>query len=64
MLQKMLNREEKMHEILEHVHNQHKGSAIRIPNFLPPKVNFFSLIFHTCSMALRIYLYIYIYISS
>ncbi|XP_062172402.1 uncharacterized protein LOC133877954 isoform X2 [Alnus glutinosa] len=38
MLQKMLNREEKMHEILEHVHNQHKGSAIRIPNFLPPKM--------------------------
>ncbi|KAE8038816.1 hypothetical protein FH972_011288 [Carpinus fangiana] len=38
ILKKMLNREEKMHEILEHVHNQHDGSAITIPNFLPPKM--------------------------
>ncbi|XP_059431003.1 uncharacterized protein LOC132164497 [Corylus avellana] len=38
ILQKMLNREEKMHEILEHVYNQHDASAITIPNFLPPKM--------------------------
>ncbi|KAG6678588.1 hypothetical protein I3842_14G087800 [Carya illinoinensis] len=38
MLQKMLNQEEKMHEILDHAHNQHNGSAISIPNFLPPKM--------------------------
>ena len=42
MLQKMLNQEENMHEILELVNNQRNGSAISIPNFLPPKVNFFS----------------------
>ncbi|XP_040994902.1 uncharacterized protein LOC121241268 isoform X4 [Juglans microcarpa x Juglans regia] len=38
MLQKMLNQEEMMHEILDHAHNQHNGSAISIPNFLPPKM--------------------------
>ena len=44
MLQKMLNQEEKMHEVLEHILNQHNGSAVSIPNFLPPKVNFFSFV--------------------
>lgn len=38
MLQKMLKQEETMHEILERIHNGHDGSAISIPNFLPPKV--------------------------
>ncbi|GMN24917.1 hypothetical protein TIFTF001_000751 [Ficus carica] len=37
-LQNMLNQEEKVHEVLEHVHNQHSGSPITIPNFLPPKM--------------------------
>ncbi|KAH9660659.1 hypothetical protein KPL70_024273 [Citrus sinensis] len=38
MLQKMLEQEETMHEILERIHNGQDGSAISIPNFLPPKV--------------------------
>ncbi|XVF05711.1 hypothetical protein REPUB_Repub05bG0196000 [Reevesia pubescens] len=38
MLQKMLNQEEKMHEILTRVHHQEDGSSISIPNFLPPKM--------------------------
>ncbi|GLT80786.1 hypothetical protein SLA2020_522080 [Shorea laevis] len=38
MLQKMLDQEEKMHEILEQVHDKREGSAISIPNSLPPKV--------------------------
>ncbi|XP_062082153.1 uncharacterized protein LOC133788616 isoform X2 [Humulus lupulus] len=39
LLQTMLNQEERMSEILEQVHsNQHNGSAITIPNFLPPKM--------------------------
>ncbi|KAK6246885.1 hypothetical protein QUC31_018450 [Theobroma cacao] len=38
MLQKMLNQEEKMHEILTRVHQQEDGSSISIPNFLPPKM--------------------------
>ncbi|XP_030961617.1 uncharacterized protein LOC115982968 isoform X3 [Quercus lobata] len=38
MLQKMLNQEENMHEVLEHILNQHNGSAVSIPNFLPPKI--------------------------
>lgn len=49
MLKKMLNQEEKMHEILDHVHNQNNGSAapaISIPNFLPPKVNFLLFTVH------------------
>ncbi|KAE8696698.1 lysM domain receptor-like kinase 3-like [Hibiscus syriacus] len=37
MLQRMLNQEEKMHEILTRVHHQEAGSSISIPNFLPPK---------------------------
>ncbi|XP_040969216.1 uncharacterized protein [Gossypium hirsutum] len=37
MLQKMLNQEEKMLEILTRVHHQEAGSSISIPNFLPPK---------------------------
>ncbi|KAL4335044.1 hypothetical protein GQ457_07G034540 [Hibiscus cannabinus] len=37
MLQKMLNQEEKMHDILSRVHHQEVGSSISIPNFLPPK---------------------------
>lgn len=40
MLQKMLSQEEKVHEILEAVHNGNcHGSAISIPSFFPPKVN-------------------------
>ncbi|POO01194.1 Ternary complex factor MIP1, leucine-zipper [Trema orientale] len=38
LLQNMLNQEEKVHEVLDHVHNQHNGAAITIPNFLPPKM--------------------------
>jgi len=38
MLQRLLDQEEKFHEILEMVHNKPNGSAISIPNFLPPKV--------------------------
>lgn len=38
MLQRLLNQEEKFHEILEMVHNRPNGSAISIPNFLSPKV--------------------------
>ncbi|KAK7404764.1 hypothetical protein VNO78_05721 [Psophocarpus tetragonolobus] len=38
MLQRLLDREEKFHEILEMVHNRPNGSAISIPNFLPPKM--------------------------
>ncbi|XP_039041803.1 uncharacterized protein LOC120180556 [Hibiscus syriacus] len=37
MLQRMLNQEEKMHEILTRVHHQEADSSISIPNFLPPK---------------------------
>ncbi|XP_044479422.1 uncharacterized protein LOC123206316 isoform X1 [Mangifera indica] len=37
MLQKMLKQEEKMHEILEGIHQGHVA-AVPIPNFLPPKV--------------------------
>ncbi|BAT90541.1 hypothetical protein VIGAN_06180200 [Vigna angularis var. angularis] len=38
MLQRLLEKEEKFHEILEMVHNRPNGSAISIPNFLPPKM--------------------------
>ncbi|XVF46298.1 hypothetical protein PTKIN_Ptkin03bG0016700 [Pterospermum kingtungense] len=38
MLQKMLNQEEKMHEILTRVHHQGDGSSLSIPSFLPPKM--------------------------
>ncbi|XP_027909636.1 uncharacterized protein LOC114168868 isoform X2 [Vigna unguiculata] len=38
MLQRLLDQEEKFHEILEMVHNKPNGSAISIPNFLPPKM--------------------------
>nr|XP_007132289.1 hypothetical protein PHAVU_011G082300g [Phaseolus vulgaris]ESW04283.1 hypothetical protein PHAVU_011G082300g [Phaseolus vulgaris] len=38
MLQRLLNQEEKFHEILEMVHNRPNGSAISIPNFLSPKI--------------------------
>ncbi|RDX74319.1 hypothetical protein CR513_45951, partial [Mucuna pruriens] len=38
MLQRLLDQEEKFHEILEMVHNRPNGSAISIPNFLPPKM--------------------------
>ncbi|CAL0304066.1 unnamed protein product [Lupinus luteus] len=38
MLQRLLDQEEKMHEILEMMHNRPNGSAISIPNFLPPKL--------------------------
>ncbi|MBA0658392.1 hypothetical protein Gotri_000023 [Gossypium trilobum] len=49
MLQKMLNQEEKMHEILTRVHHQEAGSSISIPNFLPPKARlFFPYSLHAC----------------
>ncbi|KAL0533994.1 hypothetical protein IC582_028271 [Cucumis melo] len=38
MLQKLLNQEEKVHEILEGINKQQNGSAIGISNLLPPKV--------------------------
>ncbi|KAG4974418.1 hypothetical protein JHK87_031239 [Glycine soja] len=38
MLQKLLEQEEKFHEILEMVHSRPNGSSISIPNFLPPKM--------------------------
>ncbi|KAL5130362.1 hypothetical protein HKD37_12G033443 [Glycine soja] len=38
MLQRLLDQEEKFHEILEMVHNRPNGSSISIPNFLPPKM--------------------------
>uniref|UniRef100_A0A6J1DF87 Uncharacterized protein LOC111020513 n=1 Tax=Momordica charantia TaxID=3673 RepID=A0A6J1DF87_MOMCH len=38
MLQKLLNQEEKVHEILEGVNKQQNGSALAISNLLPPKV--------------------------
>ncbi|XP_042475707.1 uncharacterized protein LOC122057612 [Macadamia integrifolia] len=38
MLQKMLDREEKVHQILEHASNRHDSSAIQIPSFLPHKM--------------------------
>lgn len=52
MLQKMLKQEEKMHEILEGIHQGHVA-AVPIPNFLPLKVTSMSsiqLCFHhiTC----------------
>lgn len=35
----MLHQEEKVHEVLDQVHNRKNGdSAISIPRFLPPKV--------------------------
>ncbi|GFZ20408.1 electron transporter, putative [Actinidia rufa] len=37
MLRKMLEHEQKVHEILEHVNDRHDHSAFSIPNFLPPK---------------------------
>ncbi|KAK4856365.1 hypothetical protein QYF36_016736 [Acer negundo] len=37
MLQNMLKQEEKMHEILESMHQGQDASAMSIPNFLPPK---------------------------
>ncbi|XP_038894153.1 uncharacterized protein LOC120082868 [Benincasa hispida] len=38
MLQKLLNQEEKVHEILEGVNKQQNGSALGMSNLLPPKV--------------------------
>ncbi|XP_043699830.1 uncharacterized protein LOC122650483 [Telopea speciosissima] len=38
MLQKMLDREEKIHQILEHASNRQDGSTAQIPSFLPHKV--------------------------
>lgn len=38
MLQRLLEKEEKVHEILDMVNNRPNNSAISIPNFLPPKV--------------------------
>ncbi|PKI64404.1 hypothetical protein CRG98_015189 [Punica granatum] len=38
MLQKLLSQEEKVHEILQSVHDRDVGSSISIPNFLPPKM--------------------------
>ncbi|KAL5056105.1 hypothetical protein RYX36_036787 [Vicia faba] len=38
MLQRLLDQEEKVHEILDMVNNRPDNSAISIPNFLPPKM--------------------------
>ncbi|KAF8403091.1 hypothetical protein HHK36_011185 [Tetracentron sinense] len=38
MLHKMLNQEQKVHEILERVYHRTDGSSLHIPNFLPPKM--------------------------
>ncbi|OIW05817.1 hypothetical protein TanjilG_23603 [Lupinus angustifolius] len=38
MLQRLLDQEKKIHKILEMVHNRPNGSAISIPNFLPPEM--------------------------
>lgn len=38
MLQRLLDQEEKVHEILDMVNSRPNGSAISIPNFLPSKV--------------------------
>ncbi|KAE9593185.1 hypothetical protein Lal_00028991 [Lupinus albus] len=38
MLQRLLDQEKKIHKILEMVYNRPNGSAISIPNFLPPKM--------------------------
>ncbi|ONI00829.1 hypothetical protein PRUPE_6G106400 [Prunus persica] len=39
LLQRMLNQEEKVHEVLDHVYSQKTtGSAISFPRFLPPKM--------------------------
>ncbi|XP_012572788.2 uncharacterized protein [Cicer arietinum] len=38
MLQKLLDQEEKVHEILDMVNSRPNGSAISIPNFLPSKM--------------------------
>ncbi|CAK8576201.1 unnamed protein product [Lathyrus sativus] len=38
MLQRLLEKEEKVHEILDMVNNRPNNSAISIPNFLPPKM--------------------------
>lgn len=38
MLQRLLDQEEKVHEILDMVNNRPNNSPISIPNFLPPKV--------------------------
>ncbi|XP_061362517.1 uncharacterized protein LOC133306242 [Gastrolobium bilobum] len=38
MLQKLLEQEQKVHEILVMVHNRPTDSAISVPNFLPPKM--------------------------
>ncbi|XP_039012106.1 uncharacterized protein LOC120141244 [Hibiscus syriacus] len=38
MIQRMLNQEEKLHEILTLVYRQQDGSSISIPDFLPPRM--------------------------
>ncbi|XP_057782502.1 uncharacterized protein LOC131000545 isoform X1 [Salvia miltiorrhiza] len=38
VLKKMLAHEHKVHEYLEHLHHRQDGSALTIPNFLPPKM--------------------------
>lgn len=43
----MLNEEEKVHEVLDSVHNRHNnGTALSIPNFLPPKVYYPFIFLH------------------
>ncbi|KAB2614701.1 hypothetical protein D8674_021289 [Pyrus ussuriensis x Pyrus communis] len=45
LLKRMLHQEEKVHEVLDQVHNRKNGdSAISIPRFLPPKVFIFFLL--------------------
>lgn len=43
VLHKMLAHEQKVHEYLERLHHRQDGSALSIPNFLPPKVSFLIL---------------------
>jgi hypothetical protein len=38
MLQRLLDQEEKVHQILDMVNSRPNGTTISIPNFLPSKV--------------------------
>lgn len=51
----MLNQEEKVHEVLDHVYSQKTtGSAISFPRFLPPKVLFCLFLLHLCTVHIEI----------
>lgn len=64
MLQKMLNQEEKMLEILSRFQLQEEGSSTSIPNFLPPKVSLFSLILFLIHTYIHACKHIYIYMEA